>query len=229
MPDPAKVTKAKLIEIDADEKEVSGGKQTIVQFNPDTLKVSFANQIDKSSGTDQSQKNAGQFVGSGSTKLAVQLWFDVTQELGQGLPETDDVRDLTTGVAYFITPKGQPAKPPGVRFAWGTFQFNGAMESMEETLELFSDEGRPLRASVSVSITQQKIIAFTGTASKGGAGQSPQIEVQAGASVQSLSDGAAGGRDWQSVAAANGIENPRLLDAGQFLDLQATKPRIVVD
>lgn len=229
MPDPAKVEKAKLIEIDKDDKKVSGGKETVVQFNPDSLKVSFANQLDKSSGSDQSNKNNGQFVGSGTTKLTVQLWFDVTQELGQGVPNSDDVRDLTTGVAYFMTAKGDTAaKPPAVCFSWGTFKFNGAMESMEETLELFSAEGRPLRASVSVVITQQKIVAFTGTASAG-AGQIPQIEAAAGATVQSLTGDAAKGRDWQSVAAANGIENPRLLQPGQFIDLQATKPRIVTD
>jgi len=231
MPDPVMVTKARLVEIGADDKPT--GKETPVQFNPDTLKVSFANQIDKSSGTDQSSEKGGQFVGTGSTKLTVQLWFDVTQEMGQGLPDTDDVRDLTSGVAYFITAvekeKGKPPVLPGLRFVWGSFAFDGSMESMEETLELFSSDGRPLRASVGIVITQQKIVAFKGKASNAGAGQSPQTEAPAGASVQSMAEAGGKGRDWQSVAAANGIENPRLLQPGQFIDLQATKPRIVND
>ena len=50
-----------------------------VQFNPETLKVSFANQIQTPSGAgDQSGTPARQFVGAGTTKLALQLWFDVT-------------------------------------------------------------------------------------------------------------------------------------------------------
>jgi hypothetical protein len=233
MPDVMQVDKAKLIEIDANDQPVSGGKTSVVQFNPDTLKVSFANTIEKKNGTDQSNKNGMQFVGSGTTKLSVQLWFDVTHQLGQGLPETDDVRDLTTTVAYFMTAKerndGKPASPPFVQFAWGGFIFNGAMESMEETLELFANDGRPLRASVSIALSQQKIVAFTGRASgNAGAGQRPQTQAPAGASVQSINDTAGkSGRDWQSVAAANAIENPRVLQPGQFIDLQATKSRIV--
>jgi len=37
--------KAQLIELDTDFQPKSGGKQVTVQFNPETLKVSFANQI----------------------------------------------------------------------------------------------------------------------------------------------------------------------------------------
>ena len=50
-----------------------------VQFNPETLKVTFANQIVQGSGAgDQRGSPARQFVGAGTTKLSLQLWFDVT-------------------------------------------------------------------------------------------------------------------------------------------------------
>lgn len=233
MPEPAKVLKARLVEMKGD-KDAPGGRTMVVQFNPESLKVSFTNQIEKSKGTDQSNPSAGQFVGTGSTKLAAQLWFDVTQDLGQGMPDAKDVRDLTTGVAYFMTAqepqkKGDPAVLPGVRFSWGSFNFTGAMESMEETLELFSPDGYPLRASVGIVITQQKIAAFNTQAKQRSPGESPQIQAPAGATVQSLAANEAPGRDWQSVAAANGIENPRQLQPGQFLDMQATKPQIVTE
>ncbi len=168
MPDVPQLAKAELRELDASFKnEINRDKWTKVQFNPDTLKVTFANQIQQPSGSgDQRGSQAQQFVGAGTTKLAVQLWFDVTQDLGQGLPDVIDVRQLTQRVAYFITPIGQPKNdpkkylPPGVRLMWGTFQFDGIVESMEENLELFSFEGRPLRASVALAIAQQKITTF---------------------------------------------------------------------
>jgi nucleoid-associated protein YgaU len=105
------------------------------------------------------------------------------------------------------------------------------MDSMEETLDLFSFEGRPLRATVAIALSQQKITAFTfnqanappPAARRGGAvpGTSPLTEAVAGASIQSLTANQTGGSgaDWQSIAAANGIENPRLLAPGQLIDL----------
>jgi hypothetical protein len=252
MPDAAKIAKAELCELDAKFKnKINADKATKVQFNPDSLKVTFANQLQQPQGTgDQGGPQAQQFVGAGSTKLAAQLWFDVTQSLGD-LPDVTDVRELTKRVAYFITPRGEPVNapkkfmPPAVRFSWGTFRFDGIMESLEETLELFSPEGRPLRASVAITITQQKITTFAFNegvpeppAFTRRAGTTPQTAAAAGSSVQSMSSSpaggdsaaaAAGGREWQSIAVANGIENPRRLDPGQLVDLQATKPQIVTE
>src|SRR5882762_2318906 len=169
MPDTPQLAKAELHELDAKfSKTINEDKATKVQFNPDSLKVSFANQVVAPYGSgDQNGPQANQFVGAGTTKLTATLYFDVTSELPQGLDPVNDVRKLTQRVAYFITPLGQPQGqpkkfiPPAVRFLWGSFQFDGIMESMEETLELFSLEGRPLRASVAIALTQQKITAFS--------------------------------------------------------------------
>jgi Contractile injection system tube protein len=247
MPDLMKIAKAELCELDTTfKKKINDDKATKVQFNPESLKVVFANQIEKpTGGGDQSGPQAGQFVGAGSTKLTATLWFDVTQELGElgiKVPAVMDVRKLTERVAYFITPYLDPSsktnqyKPPAVRFAWGTFQFDGIMEGMEETIELFSAEGRPLRASVSITITRQEITTFAinDTAalpppgfkrkSGGAAGTTPKTEAPGGSSLQSMS--ADQNADWQQVAAANGIENPRILEPGQFVDFQRTTPKI---
>lgn len=70
-------------------------------------------------------------------RLALELWFDGAA----------DVRRLTERVAYFVDPEPRP-----VRFAWGSFRFDGRMEALEESLELFSADGRPLHARLSVAI-----------------------------------------------------------------------------
>src|SRR5829696_4321081 len=165
MPDSQKLEKAELRELDAEFKnEINTDKKCTVQFNPETLKVSFANQIATPSGAgDQSGTPARQFVGAGTTKLTLVLWFDVTQPMPPGEEAVNDVRKLTQKVAYFITPtkEGNKFVPPSVRFLWGSFQFDGLMESLEENLEFFSSEGRPLRASMALNLTQQKITEFT--------------------------------------------------------------------
>jgi hypothetical protein len=168
MPDSQKLEKAELRELDAEFKnEINTDKKCQVQFNPETLKVSFANQVATPSGAgDQKGTPARQFVGAGTTKLSLQLWFDVTAPMPPEQTKEQDVRKLTAKVAYFITPKPEGDKfvPPAVRFIWGSFQFDGIMESMEESLEFFSSDGRPLRASVTINLTQQKIteLATTG-------------------------------------------------------------------
>jgi hypothetical protein len=240
------LAKAELRQLDADfNAEINTDKATKVQFNPDSLKVSFANQIAQPSGSgDQNGPQARQFVGAGTTKLSVTLYFDVTAELPVDLPQANDVRKLTARVAYFITPategSGRSTKyiPPSVRFIWGSFVFDGIMESMEETLEIFSAEGRPLRASVAITLTQQKITEFKFSSGvkdppavtrRGGAptGTAPMTEAPAGSNLQSMAASQPGGSGgglganggWQAIAAANGIENPRLLDPGQLIDL----------
>ena len=242
MAEQAKITRAELHELDPTGEEVKDSKNTLyVQFNPETLKVSFANQI-KPNG-DQKDTSGWLYVGKGTTKLSVQLWFDVTAPLRDEYKNFKDVRELTKKVAYFITPgpAHDTAKelfyaPPGVRFLWGSFQFDGIMDSLEESLELFSPEGRPLRASVSISLSQQKIQFQdpkalpgqpAGAAPPGGPapGTSPLAQALSGSSLQKLAAGMGQAAKWQRIAQANGIENPRLLSPGQLIDMSAPKLR----
>lgn len=221
------LAKAQLVQIDTADppNEINPDKTVTVQFNPETLKVAFANQLQTPSGAgDQAGTPSRLFVGAGTTKLSVQLWFDVTAPQ-QGAPE-NDVRKLTQKVAYFITPLPDAEDrtklvPPAVRFLWGSFQFDGMVESLEESLELFSPEGRPLRASVTLGLSQQKItrFAFRGDNGGGPPGTRPLTPAPEGSTVQGLAASQGKGADWQGIAAANGIENPRRLEPGQPLDM----------
>lgn len=217
--------KAHLYELDQSfAKEKDGGRKVEVQFNPETLKVTFANQIVQPQGGDQAAGNAGrQFVGAGTTKLALQLWFDVT---AMEKDAVDDVRRLTQHVVYFMTPQPSeqdPKKlaPPGVRFHWGSFLFDGMVEGMEETLEFFSQDGKPLRSSITMTLSQQKILAaeFKGEGKvPNQPGQAPLKSAKQGDSLQSMA-GKNGKGDWQGIASANGIEDPLRMPAGQLVDL----------
>jgi hypothetical protein len=233
MPDSLKLEKAELHELDADFKnEINADKNCKVQFNPETLKVSFANQVATPAGAgDQKGTPARQFVGAGTTKLSLQLWFDVSAPMPTDEKVETDVRKLTGKVAYFITPKQEGSKfvPPAVRFLWGSFQFDGIMESLEESLEFFSNDGRPLRASVSLNLTQQKITEFTfrptsgpGQSASPSPGTRPLTKAKSGDTVPKLADKQGKGDNWQDIAAANNIENPRMLQPGQLLDMNAS-------
>jgi hypothetical protein len=254
VPEPPSLERAELRELDADfVNTINDDRWAPVQFNPETLKVTFANQVVQGSGAgDQRGSQSRQFVGAGTTMLALQLWFDVTATQ-TGTASTQDVRVLTQKVAYFITPKplapssGDPGSggasggggeqqqpqfaPPAVRFVWGTFQFDGIMEGLEETLEFWSADGRPLRASVSIGLSAQKITfgfntekargASRGPAAGAAPGTRPLTQAPAGSTLPGLASAAGAGGSWQSIAFANGIENPLRMAPGQLLDLSA--------
>lgn len=221
------LAKAQLIELDQSfEKEKDGGRKVAVQFNPESLKVTFANQIVQPQGGDQAAGNSGrQFVGAGTTKLALQLWFDVT---AMEKDAVDDVRRLTQDVVYFMTPQKSdqdPAKlaPPGIRFQWGSFLFDGMVEALEETLEFFSPDGKPLRAGITLTLSQQKILVstFDGDGKvPNRPGQTPLKSAKQGDSLQGMA-GKDGKQDWQGIAAANGIEDPLRMSPGQLVNLEA--------
>lgn len=225
------LAKAKLIELTGDFKnekdEKHGGQKIEVQFNPESLKLSYANQIVQPKGVDNASGTGGrQFVGMGTTKLSLQLWFDVT---AMQQDPVDDVRRLTQKVVYFMTPQkidSENQVPPGVRFSWGSFVFDGMVEGIEETIEFFSPEGKPLRASITLNLSQQNILQqeFKGN----GIGQKPLTSAKSGDSLQSIA-AKLGKGDWQSIAAANQIEDPLRLSPGRLIDLNVgVNPNIEV-
>ncbi|MBX3628696.1 MAG: peptidoglycan-binding protein [Nitrosomonas sp.] len=222
------LAKAQLIELNQDfisEKE--GVKKVDVQFNPESLKLTYANQLVQPDGGDQASGTAGrQFVGVGTTKLSLQLWFDVTamQE-----DPVDDVRRLTQKVTHFMVPQELEGAddagklvPPGVRFSWGSFVFDGMVEGLEETIEFFSPDGKPLRASITLALSQQKILKTNYGEEDGRVpqqpGHRPLTSAKAGDSLQNMA-ARTGKTDWQSIAAMNAVEDPLRLSSGKLVDL----------
>jgi hypothetical protein len=116
-----------------------------VQINPDELRTSFSHEL-----------------GSPSTRLDLRLAFDVRSP-APGSRAPDDVRRLTEKVAYFATPRrarGGALVRPAVRLTWGTFQFDGHVEALHEALEAFSADGRPLRATLALSLARPQIAPY---------------------------------------------------------------------
>lgn len=225
------MAKAKLVEIkwDANQQsaeKVPGGKEVTVHFNPESLKLSYRNQ---NSGGDQPAGSATQFVGSGTSKMSVELFFDTTEE-------DSDVRKIVEKVAFFIKAKPQPQDqnnrrvPPGVSFEWGSFIFRGVVDSMDETLDYFSEEGVPLRATIALSLSRQDIeFAFGQAGSPAGApggggtpaGTSPLQSARSGDSLQKLAGRHSRSSNWQAIAAANNIDDPLRIEAGALIDINA--------
>jgi len=220
--------RAKLVEIDkyslTGGSPAEGKKVVEVDFNPETLKLNLSNQ---SSGGDQQAGGATQYLGPGSSTLSMELVFDTSAS-------GTNVRQRTESLAYFIVGDAQRDKkdrkaPPKVSFRWGKFLFEGIIESMDETLEYFSEQGIPLRATVSLSLKRDALVLYNdeknriGERSKGldqGMGKiEPLSQAQDGDSVQSMAGRNGNSSNWKSIAAANDIDDPLRLESGTMINL----------
>lgn len=194
-----------------------------VDFNPETLKLTITNAMQAN--RRRRRREPPQFVTDSTAKLAVELVFDTTT-LGF------DVREITSQVAQMMKPKGTAQQqqrrkgiPAIVIFEWGTFLFEGYIDSFNETLDFFAAEGVPLRSTVSLSITEQddpfRAPSGDGTSDVGLGDDvlpptAPPLPVPGGGSVDDLArasgDPGAAGR----IAAANGVENRRFPEVGEL-------------
>lgn len=205
------------------------GEPVTVQFNPQSLSVRHRSQI-----STAPQKGGVQVVGRGSRTLDVTLFFDVTHPT----EERDDVRTLTAEVRQFVVDREEAEKessskkkfiPPGIRFDWGSFQFDGMMSSLNESLEYFSPDGTPLRATVAITIEEIEAEPAQDAGSRG-TGASPSsagtpearpdgAQNTSPTSVQQLAGKSGREGNWKQIAAENGIENPRSIHNPDALDL----------
>jgi hypothetical protein len=163
-----------------------------VHFDPQTLKISYSNNNSsspQSRNTGQTQK-----VSSPSSRLSLELLFDTTEA-------NTDVRAITAVLAGFVASgnTGAGAAPPtadppapgsptgvdipsGIQFRWGSFTFGGTLDSMEETLDYFAEDGTAMRSSVSLTLTSQDY-AFNASSAQSGAGGGGGAGVGAGFSA----------------------------------------------
>jgi hypothetical protein len=141
------------------------GTPVKVHFNPASLVYSVENSVAQQSGGPKKVQYVAQFSG----KLTMDLQFDSTDT-------GSDVRIATNQVAMFMQATGNsqaaaqnaappsangaaqgapPKAPPVLQFQWGTYTFQGIMDSFKETIDFFSADGVALRALVSIGLSRQ--------------------------------------------------------------------------
>ena len=212
-----------------------------VQFNPTSLKITRQNNIDQGGATTSTQRR--QTPSQQPATLSFDLEYDTAEGDEKGDPK--DVRELTEAVRQFVEPpEDQPSDPPPrVRFIWGAFAFTGIVNQLTEDLDYFAADGTPLRAKMSLTITEQNL-KFEAEAQGAGArsssdatppgggpagtgpGSAPTANpvlaavAQAGESLQQLlSRLDADPATWRAAMA--GLDSPLSLQAGAQIQLGA--------
>ncbi|MCB9764008.1 MAG: LysM peptidoglycan-binding domain-containing protein [Alphaproteobacteria bacterium] len=179
----------------------SGGTFT-VQYNPKEFK--FDRSVTWGEHKDQGPlPNGLEFTKIPPATVSMDLYFDTTAD-GNG-----DVRSKWVNGLLKLTNADVPVgegttdkkRPTKVQFSWGSFNMVCVVESVNTTFLMFSADGTPVRARVSVKLKE-----WTYQAASGGGGGSfvPGTKVR----LVSSSGGTA-----SSIASANGVSTRQLLDA----------------
>ncbi len=185
--------------------KIEGSNQQIdVDFNPESLQYTITNNLaNKGEGNETKQ-----YVSDSTGKLVMDLIFDTT---GTG----EDVRLKTVKIAKLMEPID--TTPPVVNFEWGLYTFKGMLESYKETIDYFSANGVPLRASVNISMSSQDQVFEGGSeasnAGTGGSAGLPNSTIPAtsnnGKGATDVATKAGNPSAGKSIAINNGLENMR--------------------
>lgn len=209
------IVKATLVPVVGDTDQLADAVS--VHFNPTSLRLQIQNTMRADTTGGGNRSTAAQHVESSSSTLAIELLFDTTIATGGDAAGGDVRGKLKRIVEHFIKPGEDGSAPKRCRFQWGTnFTFVGMITTYSETLDFFSPEGVPLRASLSLSLVEDRFEypepgggtplrnrpRFTSTA--------PDQPLAGVASGTGPSGAGAASGDWRALALLNGIENPRL-------------------
>lgn len=188
----------------------SKGQEIDVHFNPASLKYTVTNTLEKGRGNQ-----AKQYVSQSTGKLTMDLVFDTT-DTGQ------DVRTFTEKMAGLMQPDDKKI-PAVVLFEWGTYKFQGMVDSYQETLEFFAPNGVPLRAAINMTLSKQdKVFEPSQTSSFDTQGALTPEPVQLPPSnlsdVSQAATKAGAPSAARSLATANGLESLRFPSGAITLD-----------
>ena len=205
-------------------KNLDNGEEFKVLFNPTEYTFEDASKWEEQEGNRRRPEL--QFTGGERKKLTMELFYDTYEA-------KEDVR-LYTGrlqrLLVVTTDNGNNGKrPPVVELSWGQaqahvgFPFKCVLESLKQQFTLFTSDGTPVRAKVSVSFKEYELPkeemqkeprrssypAQTYTVREG--------DTLSGIASAVWSDPA----KWRVLAAANDVSNPRVLEPGQALIVPA--------
>jgi len=211
------LAKLKIKPRDSDYNEI------VVLFNPTSYSISKPVNY-----TSQPRRNLNapllSFAGGGSRTLSLKLFFDVTEYPIVKGRTIKDVRKLTNELVELARISRNKNHPPVCDVSWGDaapansdFPFGGVVSDLEQEFTLFDRSGRPLRANVTITCTE--FLRWEEDWRKTDPDFSTRVvrrdDTLSGIAAEVYGDA----RRWRVIAEANGIDNPRLLEPGQILQL----------
>ena len=207
-------------------KNTDNNEEFQVLFNPTEYTFEDSSKWQEQTGNRRGPEL--QYTGGDRKRLSMELFYDTYED-------DEDVR-LYTGklqeLLVVTTDDGKNGKRPSVvELSWGMaqsnvgFPFRCVLESLKQQFTLFTSDGTPVRAKVSVSF--KEYLLPTDEWARDPKRKSFPAQTYTAREGDTLSGIAAAlwkdSSKWRLLAEANEISNPRVLQPGQPLIVPAIK------
>jgi LysM repeat protein len=193
-------------------------------FNPETLTISRTNSW--TSTPSQSEIFTEQFYGGGeATSMTLNLLFDTTSDGSAVTKYTDAVLKLMDPDPDLpgSDESSNNVRPPTVTFHWGEIATNpSVVKTVEVKFTYFSNTGTPLRAEVTLTMTEfiSDLIQEPQNPTSGTPEPHRVHRVQRGETLDRIAARYYGeSTRWRDLAVLNQIEDPLALRPGSLLSI----------
>lgn len=219
-----------------------------VQFNPTDLNFSKTAQYAEITipGLDAPIQ---QFIHGGAESLTVELFFDTTDSgMGQG---AKSVTELTEKFYQLVKQDPKTHAPPRCRFSWGEagkdskpsvgkalepsaevsrapFWFTCIVESVERKFLLFSPEGVPLRARLTVKLREYQTIEQMVARLQSADHTKARVLKRRERLEQISADEYDTSAEWRRIADENDLDDPRRVPPGTTLKIPPLRVESVI-
>lgn len=193
------------------------GAPMYFEFNPKELQVDKTAKWKFDAKAGSPKAPPAEYLGPDPGSLTVEMFLDAS-----GKPAGDvskKVKVLTDACIPTQTSKGKGKPlPRGVRFGWGSFNFEGYIEKVSAKYTLFRPNGTPIRAACTITMKElpHGVAGQNPTSGSRYALASHQVvegDTLAGIAYQEYGDPAL----WRGIAETNDIDDPLTLSPGRTL------------
>lgn len=172
-----------------------------------------------------------QYISGEATELSLNLFLDTYVpkkppslfSFGGSCSGSTDVSNITKRIADATSIDGSLHRPPKVTFKWGSLNFKGVVTKFSHTYTMFTENGMPVRAKVSLTF---KSLMSPKDKRRESPFESPDRTkyrtIRQGIGLWDIAGMEYGDPDlWKVIARENGILNPLDVRPGQVVKLPA--------
>ena len=190
-------------------------KQTTLEalFNPKEYSIQKSVQWEphKAPGLDSPEQ---EFTSGNPAVLSVELFFDTYED-------KKSVKEYTDQLMEMALVDADKHRPPAIQFTWGDLTFEGFVESLTLRYTMFLSDGKPCRATASLSIKENKTAKEQLEQNPRNSPDHTKLRtLKVGETLALLAheeyDDPA---EWRRIADANGINDPKDVKPGTVLTL----------